>query len=630
MTRTDAPPAPRRWTDTWAAPAVVAAAAAAALAPSLPGGFVADDRSSILDNPLVMRPGSPARVLTGAFGPDPFGYTRPLRTIEFAADHALFGDGPASYRVHSLLWHLVACVLLLFVLRRFLGDTRAAFAGALLWAIHPVQVESVAWISARGDVAMGACSLLAVLFALRSRGYDRDLAASLAAAAAAALYKETAVLVPALVLVLRWTKLCRAPWAPFVGVSAAFALWRALDHASLVSDFGFVLGGSTQGTLATSARAFGFYVVETLLPANSFDWYMPPSRSFDETAVTAWLLVHAALVLSAVLAWRRAPLWTVSVAWFYVFLLPVANWPFSVGKPTSERYMYLSLAGAALAAGWALVRAPRWIWPATIAAAAAFGVQSFERSKTWLSDDAQYRAVLADHDSPGARYYFAVTALAEATDLVRRAQAMPEGPARVETTSQARAGLERALEQVHAAIAVWRAYDPTSPPRSKLLRRFEVVAASCCYRLLRHQEALFHAEEVLRIDPTLDAYAEYGRAMPLLALGFAPQAAEAMKRALRLGFPAPNEEIAGFFVRAGARCESDGLRVAAEDCYAAAVESAPAGPRKSEAQARLFALRRRPWAASAAAEERVTSARLDEELARLPRSCPVRAAASSQ
>src|SRR5262249_11406036 len=115
---------------------------------------------------------------------------------------------------HSFLWHAAAAVLLLLVLRRLVGDGRAALAAALLWAVHPAQTESVAWISSRGDVAMGACVLASVLFALRSDGADRNLAASLVLAGIAELYKETAVALPVAIAVLRWIRRVRVPvWA---------------------------------------------------------------------------------------------------------------------------------------------------------------------------------------------------------------------------------------------------------------------------------------------------------------------------------------------------------------------------------------------------------------------------------
>src|SRR6185295_6775168 len=99
---------------------------------------------------------------------------------------------------------------------------------------------------------------------------------------------------------------------------------------------------SVAGTFATMFRAFGFYVAETLAPAPATDWYMTPSTSLLDVAALGWLAAHAGIVASAFAARRRAPLWTLAVAWFYAFLLPVSNLPgLYVGSPTAERYLYM-------------------------------------------------------------------------------------------------------------------------------------------------------------------------------------------------------------------------------------------------------------------------------------------------
>ena len=215
----------RGWADTWKAPAFVGVAAALVFVRSLGGGFVWDDHRFIAENPAVVRPTSWLRFFTDAHTVDNLGaagLVRPMRTVEFAADYAVFGDRALPFHVHSLLWHVAGAVLFLLVLRRLLGDSRAAVLAALFWAANPVQTECVAFISSRGDVAMAACSFASILFALRSQGFDRNLAASLAAALLAMLYKEPAVVgIPVVVLALRWTGRTRAPWCGRTSAAAS-------------------------------------------------------------------------------------------------------------------------------------------------------------------------------------------------------------------------------------------------------------------------------------------------------------------------------------------------------------------------------------------------------------------------
>jgi hypothetical protein len=501
----------------------VAVATLAVFARSLGGGFVWDDHVSVVGD----------RTTTA----DPFGYFRPLRAIDYRIDRALFGLDPLGYHAHSLLWHALAAVLLLLVLRRVLGDGRAALAAALLWAVHPAQTESVAWIASRGEVAMGACGLASVLFALRSHGFDRDLALSLVFAAAAPLYKETAFALWVVVAAVRLTGLSRAPLWPYVLVAAGVFGWR---HAMLDAPFAhttaFVLGGSTAGTFATTIRAFGFYLCEALLPAQTLDWHLSPSTSFADGAVLAWLAVHAALVAAAVVVRRRAPALTVGVAWFYAFLLPVANWPVFVGIPTAERYLYLSLVGAALAAGWVARRiglAP------LVVVVAAFAALTIDRQAMWQSDEALWAAVRADHASPRAHDHFA-------KGLRRRALATAD-------RTRARRLLGDSLDEAHRALALFCAFEGTDHERNPSARPAELTASNVCHLLGRDQEALFHADEAIRIDESADELGHYDRAQALLSLGYPNDAFLAMRRALEIRPARAGAATEAFFARATER-----------------------------------------------------------------------------
>jgi tetratricopeptide (TPR) repeat protein len=389
----------------------------------------------------------------------------------------------------------------------------------------------------------------------------------------------------------------------------------------------FALGGSVLGTFATMIRAFGFYVVETLLPAQALDWYMTPSTSFADGAVVLWLFVHAALLASAAFARKRAPRWTLAVVWFYVFLLPVSNWPFFTGIPTAERFLYVPLFGVALALGCGLVRAAsvgRPAFAAALVAAAALGGMSITRAALWRDDHAMRRGVLADHESPRFRGLAGKFAQDQALALRAEAFAMPAGPRLDDAVRRVKALLEEALDDSHRAIDQVLAFEMTSRSRGLVAMQAEYVASNVCYMLNRPEEALFHAEEALRINDTRLAEPHYDRAFPLLKLGFAPQAMESMRRARSLGWVEPRPDIGSFFIEAGTACERDGLFDEAEGGYTIAVDASPEGALRDEARQKLAALKARGRAPGEAEVERVKLAALEERLAAYPRSCPVR------
>jgi tetratricopeptide (TPR) repeat protein len=156
------------------------------------------------------------------------------------------------------------------------------------------------------------------------------------------------------------------------------------------------------------------------------------------------------------------------------------------------------------------------------------------------------------------------------------------------------------------------------------VRVFEVAAANNCYILMRHEEALFHAEEAIRIDEALNYYPHYNRALALIALGFGPQAVSSMRRALELGCPSPSMEISLFFLRAAVACEEAGLPVSAVRAYRSAIDASPDAQLRAEAAARIRELTASTAAEAALPDEVARIARWDDALARVPRMCPAR------
>ena len=369
-------------------------------------------------------------------------------------------------------------------------------------------------------------------------------------------------------------------------------------------------------------RGFGFYVCETFLPVQSVDWYMTPSTSFADAAAIAWLCVHVALVASAVAVRARVPLFTLAVAWFYGFFIPVANWPFFLGIPTAERFLYLPLAGAAIGLAATLARAPRGARTAAVVVVAAFAASSVSRSSMWTSDETLWGVTLADHESPRAEQSNGQRERIEGLALRDKAARMPAGAERDLALGVATSRLESSLGHLHRALDLWTAFEQSARSNSAFARRTQTNASNVAYLLGRNAEALWHADEALLLDGEPLPEIHYDRALALLKLGFAPQAMSAMREARKAGFDAPDAEIGGFFLRAAAACESDAMPDTALAGYATASVASPEGPLRREADAKAAALRDRVRAADAAEKERARLAALDADLAKLPRSCP--------
>ncbi len=139
------------------------------------------------------------------------GYWRPVLLLTYYGDTILFGLHPAGWHLHSLLWHVLGVAALYQLLEQMRTRLLARAAGTLLFAIHPLQSEAVAWVAARND-PMGAALILLCLCAataplppalLPKAGLIRLLLC--APLALAALWvKETALLLPLLILAMAW------------------------------------------------------------------------------------------------------------------------------------------------------------------------------------------------------------------------------------------------------------------------------------------------------------------------------------------------------------------------------------------------------------------------------------------
>lgn len=231
---------------TLAAGAAVVLLVLATYWPSLTSRYVLlDDTQYVVDNPLVRNPSweGVRRFFTEVRQPSTVaGYYQPLTMLSLMADTLLAGesDVPPFYgHLQNILWHAAASVLLLLVCRRCAGSLPAAFGAAAIFAMHPAQVESVAWISQRKAVlaaALAMGSMLAYLRwgAARRRGW---LAASVVLYLLATLAKPTVV---PLALVF-----------PLLDVWPLRRAWRS----SLLEKWGFVAVMAVMGAVALVSQS---------------------------------------------------------------------------------------------------------------------------------------------------------------------------------------------------------------------------------------------------------------------------------------------------------------------------------------------------------------------------------------
>ncbi|HVZ50226.1 MAG TPA: glycosyltransferase family 39 protein, partial [Gemmatimonadaceae bacterium] len=258
----------------WMVAAAVAGVTIVAFLPTLHNGFVAwDDDKNFLNNPDYRGLGLPQ--LRWMWTTFLLGHYVPLAWMSLGLDYLLWGMRPAGYHLTSLLIHAATAVLVFRIALRLLptghGRMGAAAFAALVFAVHPLRVESVAWATERRDVLCGCFYFAAVLSYLRYAAGDgrRWYGITLLLAACAMLSKGTAVTLPLLLAVLCVYPLRRAgpPFGPRSGATRRVLAELAplIVMAALTGVIALVaLPGRAQlgagAKIAVSAYSLAFYI----------------------------------------------------------------------------------------------------------------------------------------------------------------------------------------------------------------------------------------------------------------------------------------------------------------------------------------------------------------------------------
>ena len=389
--------------------AVVLVATLVAYFPALNGDFLWDDAGHVT-NPSLESWSGLWRIWFEIGATQQY---YPLLHTAFWFEHQLWGDAPVGYHLINVLWHATSTCLLASILRRL--AIPGAVLAAMVFALHPVCVESVAWISEQKNTLSTVFCLAAVHAWLRfedERRPARYVGASLWFLAALLTKTVTATL-PAALLVVAWWRHGRLSWRgdvrpllPWLALGAAAGLGTAWFESEQIGASGdaFTLGAVERGLLA--GRAVWFYLGKLLWPVDLTFFY--PRWTIDAAIAWQWLFPIAALLLLAGLAWwcrhDRAPL---AAALLYGgTLFPVLGfvnvYPFLFSY-VADHFQYLAsiglitFAAAAATRGFALLK-----WPRRSGPAMAAGVLVILGGLTWRQSG-MYRDVVVLYETTLAR-----------------------------------------------------------------------------------------------------------------------------------------------------------------------------------------------------------------------------------
>jgi len=573
---------------------LLAASALAVFGPAMSFEFLNyDDPEYVTANPHVLRGLTPSGVVW-AFGTGHAGNWHPLTWVSHMLDATLFGSIAAGPHLVNALLHAANAALLFLALRRLTGAHVRSALAAELFALHPLRVESVAWIAERKDVLSVLFWLLTLLAyarawskaegreskagapALDLRPSTSDYRLALLFFALGLMSKPMVVTLPFVLLLLDFWPLGRfknlATGLQLVKEKLLFFLLSALGSLvtfAVQKQIGAVhsLAGLPLGArLANAFVACARYLGKLFWPVDLFVPYPHPGQWPPVLVICSVALVTG--LSAAALIWRRQlPFVFTGWFWFLGTLIPVIGLVQVGIQSLADRYTYLPSIGVCIILVWGAAAVwERWRLPKILAggaaalALAAGAARTADQLRYWQNSGSLFSHALVlsknnylAYDNLGF-YQFKHGRLEEALENYHHALQINPGDANTLNN------LGSALFHQGKILDALQAYEAALRARPDFAEA-HINLAVLLDQAGRSVEAEVHDHEALRLDPD-NAAAHNNLAKILFSRGARPEAIQEFRRALALN-PAFTEALNNL----GLALAMTGQLTAAENCF---------------------------------------------------------------
>ena len=384
------------------------AAALLAYQPAWNGGFLWDDEGHVTREGLRGAEG----LLRIWFSPGATQQYYPVLHSVFWFFHQLWGSAPLGYHIANIVLHATSACLLFVLLRRL--SVPGALLAAFVFALHPVHVESVAWISELKNVLSGAFYLAAALAYLRfhdSRSRN-SYALALALFTLAVLSKTVTVTFPVGMAVILWWRDGRlrgredlAPLAPFAAIGLIAGLVTVWFERTLIGAQGDEFALTLLERCLLAGRVVWFYALKIVWPADLMFVY--PRWTIDASAAVQWIYPAALLACAAAawMVWSRTRVPLASLLFFTATLFPALGffdvYPFRYSY-VADHFQYLASLGVIVPLAAALAMLGRRVTTVplkTMLAAApivvTLGVLTWQQAHIYTDSETLYRTTIS-------------------------------------------------------------------------------------------------------------------------------------------------------------------------------------------------------------------------------------------
>jgi protein O-mannosyl-transferase len=576
--RSQAPFDPKPRFRQWGIPLLIAACAVIAFYPVLQNGFVNwDDDQNLLENPFYR--GLHWTNIRWMFTTFHMGHYQPFSWLTFSLDYLLWGMDPFGYHLTNLILHAANGMLVYFVALRLLVMAApisnptmlqlAAGFSALVFAIHPLRVESVAWATERRDVLSGFFLLLTVISYLKAvgpeisrTGWRRWIAVAASLYVLSLLAKASGMTLPLVLLILDVYPLRRLgqPSTGWFGPRTRnvwrekipfFVLALGAGAIALVAQYqsGAIRALEQHGTasrLGQSLYGLVFYLWKTILPLNLSPLYeiggdLEPWQG--RFLIAGCIVLTISLVLCVLR--RRWPAVLASWLSYVIILAPTLGFAQSGPQLVADRYTYVAcLSWAILAGGGILYLKRRWnkggIVSGSLALASAcsliilayFGVLTWRQTQIWKDSERLWRHALSiqkesifAHNNLGmalAEQDKLDEAIAEFREVLRIDPEDADGRHNLGNALARKGRLGEAIVQFHEALRIHPGYAKAHYDLGNALARQGEL-----------DSAVVHLRQALRYAPR-DASAHYNAGRILLEQRKLEEATDHFRQALRI------------------------------------------------------------------------------------------------
>ena len=301
---------------------------------------------------------------------------RRMRYVSYAIDYTLFGNTDLGYHISNLVWHLLTTLLVFLIGLKILKKPHLAFLMALLWAIHPVQADSVTYVSGRRDVLCGFFFMAGfysyIRFSEKQKiGWFFVFALSFIMGM---MTKEMVVTLPAVILlydavriavenqskgskfgVKKWlSELWKRRWWLYTLLfilAGAFVLYRGFYRSHSNMD-GRLWGGSYLNNYLTVGAVYLRYFEMILAPIRLLGDYSQPTipvvKSFSDPRWMLGAVITMLLLIGALFSWKKRPWVIFGVFFYFISMLPVSH-IIPHHELMAEHYLYIPLFGLSIA-----------------------------------------------------------------------------------------------------------------------------------------------------------------------------------------------------------------------------------------------------------------------------------------